>query len=229
MATNDVYMIALRALLNGRPVVNVLAFNTISSLDSTATTLGTVANFVKNQMRTQQVDDLTYTDWTATKVRGSGVTYNTSAPFRVSTVSFAGSFTGTNVGSLTGTPAAPNACAVAVLNTAQSGRRRKGHLFMGGITEALIDDNGLISGANVTILNGMFANVTNSYGPSGTDTDYRLGVWSDRIATNTVLSNTWPRVRITAGAPDPTTAWAQVENIAVRSFTGSQRDRRPGI
>jgi len=230
MATGDVYLCAIRAVQNGQPVVSTWALRREVSPEPAAADFTSILTSVKNLLRLQQVDDLVYVDWTALQVRGAGVTYNTSAPFRVSTVSYSGALTGTLPGLLTAEPEAMQAAMVLSLTTAQSGRRRRGRVFMGGIAVTQVADDGTLDNTNRTNAQTATADaIVALLGPSGTSTDWRLGVWSDRIATNTVLSNTWPRIRVTAGTPDPANAWAQVESIIIRDYVGNQRDRRPGI
>jgi len=230
VAVNDVYLCALRASQNGQPVVNTLALRREVSGEPAASDFQAVLTLVKNALRTQQVDDLVYVDWTALKVRGTGVTYSTSAPWRVSTISFSGTFTGTLTGALTTEPEAMQCAYVFALTTAQSGRRRRGRMFVGGLPISAVNDDGTLDNTFRAATQSAGADpIVTLLGPSGTSTDWRLGVWSDRIATNTVLNNVYPRERVTAGTPDPDSAWAQVQSIIVRDYVGSQRDRRPGI
>lgn len=230
MTIGDVYILSLRALMNGQQVVNTMALKEKTAEEPTSARWRSVASSVKDWFRTSQVDDLSYVDWVAQKVRGAGVTYSTTAPFRVSTVSFSGGYDGTLTGAVVQPPAAQAACAVFAMLTDQAGRRRKGRFFLAGLSEGdLADDGTLDNTARANLVTAIANPLLASMGPGGTNPYNQLVVWSDRIAMNVALSNTWPRVRVSMGAPDPANADANVTSIVVRDYVGSQRDRRPGI
>lgn len=229
MAVNDVYLVSARALLNGQVIVNTLAFRALDSTTHTVTTLQAVANDIKASLRGSQVDDLTYTDWRALKVRGSGVTYSTSAPFRVSTVAFAAPYTSNLAGVQTLTPTSNLDAAVIRVSTGEAGRRRKGRIYMAGLYETAIDDNSLLASSFTSAVQSALSTNLGPYLTTGGSTVWRLGVWSDRIAMNVALSNTWPRVRTSQGSPDPDSAFADAVSLDVQQYVGAQRGRRPGI
>lgn len=229
MAVDDVYLLSLRATMNGQPIVNTLAFRRLVSAEPVSSEIGALATTIKDGLRQDQANDLVYQDWRALQVRGAGAAYSTTAPFRVSTVAFAGPFTGTLTGAITLPPDAQNCATVLAVNTAQAGRRRKGRIFIAGLAESSIDDTSTITTAHVAAVVLHTIGALAAYYPPGTDTAWRLGVWSDRIAMNVALSNTWPRVRISMGPPDPAAAFADAASLDVRAYVGSQRNRRPGI
>lgn len=229
MATDDVYLLSLKALQNGQPLVNSLAFRRLISAEPTSSSFSALATGIKDALKTVQVNDVTWQDWRALKVRGAGVTYQTTAPFRTSTVSFAGPFTGTLLSTITVEPEPNQVAAVCAINTAEAGRRRKGRFYVGGVYITAIDDTSLLASSYmstfVTNVIGLLAN----YCVGGSDTEWRLGVWSDRTAMNVALSNTWPRTRISMGDPDPGNAFADATGLDLRQYVGNQRGRRPGI
>ena len=229
MAIDDVYLLSLRGTLNGRPTVNTLAFRRLVAAEPITSEFVALATTIKDGFKFDQVDDLTYQDWRALKVRGAGVTYQTEAPFRISTVAYAGPFTGTLTGSNLQPPQANNCATVIAIATEQAGRRRKGRIFLPGLPENAVGDNSIIAATHIANVVLHAIGALAAYYPPGTDTTWRLGVWSDRIAMNVKLSNTWPRERISAGPPDPGTAFADAASLDVRSYVGSQRNRRPGI
>lgn len=229
MAADDVYILALRAQLNGKQVVNTFAMRLKSSIVVTTGFWQTHGTAIKDLLRANQVDDLVYQDFYATQVRGAGTTYNTTPPFRVSTVSYTGTLSGTAAGALTAPPEPGNVAALISLSTSQSGRRRRGRIFLGGISETYVDDDGTLNNTNRATLQTAVNSIVTDYGSGGVSVDLEWGVWSDRIATNTAYSNTWPRVLTSQGAPSPTTAFAAVTAATVRDYVGSQRDRRAGI
>lgn len=230
MAAGDVYQLALRASWNGEQIVNTFAIALLTGTAPAASDFQTLATAIKDLLRVDQADDMAYTDWVAHQLRGAGTTYNTTAPFRVSTVSFAGAFTGTLTGARTDPPAPPNVAVVMAILTSMSGRRYKGRIFMGALASSTLNTDGTIDNtARATIQTNTANAIITLCGPSGTNAFAKLGVWSDRIATNTALSATWPRVRTTQGAPDPANAFADAQSILVRDYIGSQRGRRPGF
>jgi len=229
MAVDDVYLVSARSLLNGQVCGNTLAFRALDGTTHNVTTLGTVANAIRGAFRQNQVDDLLYTDWRALKVRGSGVTYSTTAPFRVSTVAFAAPYTGSNNGVQTLTPTSNLDCTVVRVSTGEAGRRRKGRIYVPGLYETAIDDNSLLATSYTSTFTTTMNASLSTYLVSGGSTVWELGVWSDRIAMNVALSNTWPRVRTSQGTPDPSTAFAGAVSLDVQQYVGAQRGRRPGI
>lgn len=229
MATDDVYILATRALFNSQEIVNTWAIRWKDTGDPVVADFTQIASALKEAFRGNQVDDLAYTDWVAQKVRGSGVTYSTTPPFRVSLVSFTGSYTGTLTGVSTNPPV-PNQCAALLaLNTSQSGRRRKGRVYIAGLTESVMTDASLLDGTFRTNFNTSISTALAPYFGGGSDPDWELGVWSDRTATNTAYNNVYPRELVTQGAPDPDSAFAAVVSVTLRSYIANQRRRRPGV
>lgn len=230
MATDDVYKLALRATLNGKDVVNTFAVRMKTNPEPTVAAFTTLASFIAGELETWQVDDLTYIDWRAQQVRGAGTTYSTTPPFSTSTVSYSGSYSGTIVGDSTGTPLPNNNALVVAVNTGQSGRRRKGRFFVGGIAEVWVDDNSLFNPGHLVNIQATMQVIADALKVGGTNTDFEMGVWSERIATNAKYVNTISGPVLTSqGTPDPATAYAGMTSLSARNIVGSQRDRRPGV
>lgn len=229
MATDDVYLLSCRSQFNAQEIVNTFAFRWRDTGDPVAADFVALASAMKELFRGNQVDDLAYTDWRALKVRGTGVTYNTSSPFRVSLVSYAGSYTGTLTGVSTNPPSPEQTAMVMAINTALNGKRYRGRVFIAGLTEAVMTDASLFDTTFRTNFQTSISTGLANYFVGGSDPDWELGVWSDRIAMNVALSNTWPRVLTSQGAPDPANAFTGATSITLRSYIGNQRGRRPGI
>lgn len=230
MATDDVYKLALRATLNGKDCVNTFAFRMKSNPEPTTAMFANLADNLATVIEGIQVDDLTYVDWRAQQVRGTGTTYSTTPPFSTSTVSYSGGFGSTFVGDLTGTPLPNNVAMCVTVNTAQSGRRRKGRFFIAGIAEVWVDDNSLFNATQLATAQTMLDGIVTTYGAAASHADFELGVWSERIATNAKYVNTVSGPVLTSqGAPSPSTAYAGCTSLQARNFVASQRDRRPGI
>lgn len=227
----DVYRCALRQVLNGRDVVNTVFLRMKTNPEPTASMFSASLGAFVSVLTPAQVDDLEHLDWVATQVRGAGTTYSTTPPFRTSTVSYAGGYSpATPNGQLTSTPLPNSVALVAALNTAQAGRRRKGRLYVGGISELWVDDNSMVNSTQLATLQSGLDLIVSQYGASGSNADFEWGVWSDRIATNTkyVWTTSGP-VLTSQGAPDPANAFAAIVSVVCRSYVGSQRDRRPGL
>jgi hypothetical protein len=72
----------------------------------------------------------------------------------------------------------PNQNAVVVgLRTGTKGRRRRGRFYLPGIVETSSTD-GMLTGAQLTAVQGLAQGVINFYGPTGSETDYRAVVYS---------------------------------------------------
>lgn len=230
MAVDDVYMLAIEAVLNGRPVVNTFAFRRKSATAITAANLTTLADALVTRINNAQVDDLQWLTWRATEVRGAGATYSTTAPFLTTTVAYSGTITGTPTGELTGTPLPNNVALVVKVQSDQSGRRRQGRFFIGGIPEVWVDDNSLFNSTQLATLQTQLDFLEAAYKVGGTDTDWEMGVYSMRTATNAkYVWTTGGPVLTSQGSPSPSTAFIGMQNLIPQSFVGSQRDRRPGL
>ena len=230
MATDDVYSLALEATLNGRPVINTIAVRRKQSAEPTTADWTSIATDIVDSLKGSQVDDLTWSSWRAQQVRGAGASYSTTAPFFTSTVSYAGTFTGSQVGQLTGTPLPNNNAILVSVQTAQSGRRRQGRFFLGGIAENWVDDNSLVNATQLATLQTALNGLVTDYKNGGASSAWEFGVWSMRIATNAkyVWTTSGP-VLTSQGAVSPSTAYLAMENLVARGFVASQRDRRPGL
>lgn len=230
MATDDVYNLAIEATLNGRPVVNTMSLRLKTNTEPTSSDWQGLATSIANWLNDAQVDDLVYSNWRATKVRGAGASYQTTAPFFTSTVSFSGGFGSTITGALT-SPPLPNNCAILCsVQTDQSGRRRQGRFFLGGISELWVDDNSLINPTQLATLQTQLDLMEAALKVGGASGTHEMGVWSMRIATNAKYVWTVNGPVLTSQGPvSPATAYMGMTALVARGFVSSQRDRRPGL
>jgi hypothetical protein len=82
-----------------------------------------------------------------------------------------------------GSDCLPGQNAVCVqLRTGTKGRRRRGRFFLPGVTETG-HQNGRLTGAQLTAVQGLAQGIVNAYGPAGTETSYRLVVFSPEVLT----------------------------------------------
>jgi hypothetical protein len=71
---------------------------------------------------------------------------------------------------------------VVTLKTAYAGRSYRGRVYLPALTEAQFTA-GLFTAACVTAVNSCFTTLLGHIGSSGTDTDWRLVVWSEKLQT----------------------------------------------
>lgn len=229
MAANDVYLLSLRQLLNTKTCVNVHAVRWDVTGDPTTSDFQTLAVIFASTWKNVQVDDLSYVDWHALKVFGAGVTYQTTAPYRVSSVALSGTYSPAQAGVLTGTPLPNSNALVATLNTTKAGKRYRGRMYLAGVAEVWVDDSSLVNATQLATFQGNLNAAVTALGASGSNASWTWGVWSDRIATGVTLNDEWPRKRIYVGPQDPANAFTPITSATGRNYIGSQRDRRPGI
>ena len=87
-----------------------------------------------------------------------------------------------NPGTLAGDVLPPQNAAVIGLRSGTKGGRRRGRLYFPGITESTNEDGRMI-GVQLTALQGLAQKLTDTYGPAGTNTDYRLVIYSPETLT----------------------------------------------
>jgi hypothetical protein len=128
-------------------------------------------------------------------------------------------FTQPNPGALTGEVLPVQNAAVVGLRTGIKGGRRRGRLYFPGITEAGNDD-GKLNGAQLTAIQGFAQKIIGTYGPAGTNTDYRLVVYSPETLT-------FKPARVPK--PRPGTIVTEVQTFALDPVIRTQRRRALGV
>lgn len=91
-------------------------------------------------------------------------------------------FTQPYPGAITGDPLPPQNSMLLSFKTGQKGRRKRGRAYIPGVAEANTT-NGLVTGTQLTALQALGAGLINAYGPSGTNSNYKLVVWSPEQLT----------------------------------------------
>ena len=228
MEQDSVYRIALRQTLFGQQLVNTWDARVIPTAGATLASLATLADALKEVFRPNQGAALAYTTWYAVKLRGTSVVYNTSDPFRVSSISYEGVHTGTLTGAAGEITADSVRAVVISRRTAMSGRRYRGRLFMGGVISTYIS-SGLLTAAMKTSIQTNLNNINAAYGTAGSNGIWELGLFSDRIAMNAAPAPTHPHAMISLGAPSPFTAFTPYTSYVIRDqITGLNR-RKIGV
>jgi hypothetical protein len=124
-----------------------------------------------------------------------------------------------NPGLLTGAVLPPQNAVVIGLRSGIKGGRRRGRIYFPGVTEQGQDD-GKMEGAQLTAIQGFAQKLINTYGPSGTNADYRLVVYSPEVLTFR------PRP---VPKPRPGTLITEVTSTAIDPIVRTQRRRALGV
>jgi hypothetical protein len=122
-------------------------------------------------------------------------------------------------GTLTGDSLPPQDAAVVSLRTGIKGGRRRGRFYLPGLSETFQVD-GRLTGTQLTNIQALIQAILNAYGPSGTESDYRLVVYSPEKLTFAP-----PRVP----KPRPGTLTTQVTGWVVDPVIRTQRRRAIGV
>ena len=228
MALDDVYVLTVSARITGGIVQNSLAFLRTSATEPVTADFAAVAVDVKDLIRTQQTNTMTYESWKARQVRGANVTWPSSGKCNpIGGHLFEGTFT-TNLPGGSASDALPPQCALVVtLRTSEVGRRRRGRFYHGGMIEAN-QANGVWNSSVLTPLETAWAAFFTKYAVVAPVSNFRLGIWSFRTASGCVA-------RPTGGGhdridpPDPAAAFEDCTSYTIRSTVFTQRRRVAGV
>lgn len=226
---NDTYRFACFQQLGGQTVMNVLYFNTITAAYAGAD-FTTLATDVKEAFRVPQSGLLTYRNWRAVQVRGDGVSPIQAECKTEGGLTFEGNYTSqTAGGGGTGAYLPPQSALVITLNTGQTGRRRRGRIYLGGY-EMANQSSGTWGGTHITAVTNAFQTFWLKYATaSATSTVFRLGVWSGRIATGCERDPNPPYKMKNIETPNLDDAWRLCTAYLVRTTVFTQRRRVLGV
>ena len=230
MAVGDVYKLTCKASFNTQMVVqNSYYFSRKVAADPTAADALALANAVKELFRPQQGTTVAYTDWALDQVRGGSVVYTFGACIKQGGILHVGAHTGTLSGSLAGDALPPQVAMVTKLDTGLAGRRRRGRHYLCGRVEA--DQNvGIWVAGSVSALQTVWGTILTTYGPTGTDPNWQIGVWSNRIATGCEPAPVPPpQPMIGIDTPNPGDAFRGLTSATVRTIAYTQRRRTVGV
>jgi len=228
MAVDDVYKLTVNAQAPGGVFQNTYAFKVKSVPDLTQANFQTLADLTKEIWRPNQRSTTTYTSWRATQVRGGTVSYPGGGCDRTGGLFFEGSFTGTVQGGLSGDVLPPQCSMVVTLNTGVTGRRYRGRIF--GFSQVeLNQDDGVWIGTHITAMTTAWSNYLLAVGNSGTNPNFQLGIWSERIATGCVPNPNPPPKHLHVEEGNPAAAFTNVASFTVRSIVYNQRRRTRGV
>lgn len=124
-----------------------------------------------------------------------------------------------NTGHIVGDSLPPQNAAVISLRSGTKGGRRRGRFYFPGLVETG-QANGVLGGIQYGAIQNLAGGILNAYGPSGTNAEYRLVVYSPEVLT---FPEPKPR------KPRPGKIVSQVTNALVDSNVRTQRRRGIGI
>ena len=228
MAVGDVYQLTLLQLYAGQRIMNTLAFDRKTAGDPIQADCFDLATDWMNRLREHQMDTLVHTGWRVQQVRGAGVTYGLDCT-RDGGMLFEGPYAPPSNGTHTavdGMP--PQSAIVTTLRTGIAGRRRRGRFYLAGWSE-LQQNHGTVASLFVTELQTSWNAQLVQYGVAGTDPQWRLGVWSHRIASGCEPGAAHPHSPTNVDPPNPADAFRPVVDTTVRNIVYGQRKRTIGV
>jgi hypothetical protein len=227
MAVGDVYRLTLQSVFQGQTYLNTWAFTMRSSPDPTAADVTTLANAFKEAFRTRQSNLLTYQTWTFRQLFGGTVTPIQDECRRDGGLVLAGNITGSAAGAVA-TDALPPQCALVwTIGTGLAGRRRRGRSYAYAFTES-DQAAGVWATATITFATTALNTIYGLYGPSGTDPQFLLGVWSERTASGCEYRGNPPAL-VNVETPHPENAFNMSTGYQLRTTVYSQRRRTIGV
>jgi hypothetical protein len=124
-----------------------------------------------------------------------------------------------NPGHVVGDSLPPQNAAVVSLRTGTKGGRRRGRFYFPGLVETG-QANGILGGTQYGAILALAEGIINAYGPSGTNAEYRLVVYSPEVLTFKPPKEKKPR---------PGRIISQVTSAQVANTVATQRRRGIGV
>lgn len=228
MATGDVYRLTISGTGQGSLYQNVLAFKLKGGTGPDATTFATAATDFITIYRPGQAPSVSWTDWQALQMWGSGMTIDAPGCKRLNGRTFAGTITA-SPGTGTGDAIPPQNAHVTTLITGFAGRRRRGRVFGWGQIETF-QAEGLWISAYVTQMQTAWNVFSAKYfKDTGTSAELKLGVWSERTASGCIPATPPAKGHIQVDPPAPDDAFTDVTGFTLRPVVYNQRRRTRGV
>lgn len=228
MAVADAYRLSMYQTLVGQRVMNTLAFDRKGVAPPTLAECLALANDWKDAIKAQQSASLNHVSWKMEQLSGTGVTYPSGQCKKVGGLVFDGLYTGVTVGSLAGVSSPPQIAVVTTIMTGLSGRTKRGRFYMPGLLNSSHSD-GTVGSGNVTALQTLWDAQGAQYFDAGSDAIWRIGVWSQTIATGCKPGAAHPHDMTEVVAPSPATAFTAANGFKVRNICYTQRRRTIGV
>lgn len=228
VAIGDVYRLTISATGSGSLYQNVIHFKLKLGTGPDAVTFATAASDFLNIYRSAQHPSYSWTDWQAVQQWGSGMVLDTPKCRRLNGRTFAGTITG-QVGGGSGDNLPPQAAHVTTLVTGTAGRRKRGRVYGFGQTETNQSDGLWISTYNTAMTGAWNTFSAKYFKDTGTSTELKMGVWSERTATGCIPAEPPARGHVPVDTPDPDNAFTDVIAFTIRPIVYSQRRRTRGV
>jgi hypothetical protein len=227
MAVGDVYRLTINAVGLGHQFMNTYAFTMKSSPDPTDADATSLANGFKEISRVTQSNNITYQTWSLRQLYGGGVTVIQDECRRDGGIVLEGNFSGSVVGGSSTDMLPPQCALVWTIRTGLAGRRRRGRSYVFGFPESQQIAGTWIAAALTTMTTSLNT-IYGLYGPSGTDPQFLLGVWSERTASGCVYQGNPPTYQ-NIETPHPELAFNMSNDYLIRPTVYTQRRRTLGV
>lgn len=228
MALDDVYRVTVTAGGQNSIYQNTYALRMKSETNPDASTFAGFVTAAVALWRPQQITTITYNEWSALQLWGSAMTIVANECRREGGASFAGSLAALP-GLLSGDGLPPQSAMVMTLTTGLAGRRKRGRLYGFGQGET-----NQIDGAWSTTYLSTMTTAANTFfnlykHPGGTDPNFTIGVWSERMASGCVPATPPQKGHVPRDTPQPAMAFTPVTGFIIRPVVFSQRRRTRGV
>jgi hypothetical protein len=228
MAVDDVYQLTLQQLYAGQKIQNSLHFARKSEDDPTQPDCLALAQDWVTALKAHQSPEVTHTGWRVQQVKGGTVSYGVDCA-RDGGLVFEGVYATAQLGLHSSANGMPPQCAiVTTLRTGFAGRRRRGRFYFSGWGE-IQNEAGTVVPGFVTELQTMWNAQLAQYSGPGTDPQWSLGVWSQRIATGCEPAAAPPHALVNVDTPNPNDAFRAVTETIVRNIVYGQHKRTIGV
>lgn len=228
MAIGDVYRLTISGTGSGSLFQNVLHFKLKLGTGPDAVTFSTAAADFITIYRFAQSSNFAWTDWAAVQEWGSGMTLDSPHCKRLGGRTFAGTIT-SSAGSGAGDALPPQAAHVTTLVTGFAGRRRRGRVYACAQIEANQADGLWLSTYNTSMTTAWNTFSAKYFKDTGTSTELKLGVWSEREASGCVPATPPNKGHVPVDTPNPDGAFTDVTAFTIRPVVYSQRRRTRGV
>jgi hypothetical protein len=121
----------------------------------------------------------------------------------------------------------PQCALVTTISTGIAGRRRRGRLYGFGLTETA-QAGGTWASATMTTAVTNHNTYWALYGPTGTDPQFQIGVWSERRASGCYVPP-GQKKPVNIETPHPEDAFTPSNGYTVRNIVYTQRRRTIGV
>lgn len=204
MAVNDVVRAAIIGTYDGQTVVNVLHFQQKPASSEDLTVIKAAVEALLDVVKVPLMPQMTWTNLRLTKLLNPPQTFEYDL---------------TKAGTGAGTDGVPGVAAVITSwKTQYAGRSYRGRNYWAGLSEGL-STYGQIQSAAQSTMSASLATWLQTWGATGTNPTYQVGVWSRKTGANFDSAGKLINYNVGAG-------FTPYTSVIVRNALGSQRNRR---